>query len=60
MCLLAAYQIIVITVVPAQCVPLHKLWDFDGEVQGRCINSNAFYHGMYHSASTMTREANNA
>ncbi|KAH8728111.1 hypothetical protein GQ44DRAFT_737803 [Phaeosphaeriaceae sp. PMI808] len=42
--LLAAYQLIVIIVVPAQCTPLHKLWDFTGQVQGHCINANAFYH----------------
>ncbi|KAF2028875.1 hypothetical protein EK21DRAFT_68843 [Setomelanomma holmii] len=42
--LLMAYQLIVFIVVPAQCTPLHKLWDFTGTVQGHCINSNAFYH----------------
>ncbi|OAL44404.1 hypothetical protein IQ07DRAFT_250802 [Pyrenochaeta sp. DS3sAY3a] len=44
MALLAVYQLIVIIVVPAQCRPLHKLWDFTGEVEGHCINANAFYH----------------
>ncbi|KAF1844422.1 uncharacterized protein K460DRAFT_163848 [Cucurbitaria berberidis CBS 394.84] len=43
-CLLAAYQLVVIIVVPAQCTPLHKLWDFTGQVPGHCINANAFYH----------------
>ncbi|CAO2652639.1 Nn.00g009220.m01.CDS01 [Neocucurbitaria sp. VM-36] len=44
MCLLAIYQFIVFVIVPAQCTPLHKLWDFTGQVQGHCINANAFYH----------------
>ncbi|KAF2258476.1 hypothetical protein CC78DRAFT_587068 [Lojkania enalia] len=42
-CLLMTWEFIVIIVVPAQCRPLHKLWDFTGEVQGSCINSSAFY-----------------
>ncbi|KAF2703240.1 hypothetical protein K504DRAFT_520362 [Pleomassaria siparia CBS 279.74] len=41
--LLAVYQIIVIIVVPSQCRPLHKLWDFIGTVQGQCISANDFY-----------------
>lgn len=44
-CLLATYQLIVIIVVPAQCRPLHKLWDFTGTVQGYCLNANDFYSG---------------
>jgi hypothetical protein len=48
MYLLAAYQLIVIIVVPTQCAPLKKLWDFTGEVEGHCINANAFYHGKSH------------
>lgn len=47
MCLLVIYQCIVFIVVPAQCTPLQKLWDFTGQVQGHCINSNAFYHGTH-------------
>jgi hypothetical protein len=47
MCLLVAYQVIVVIVVPTQCTPLKKLWDFKGEVQGHCINANAFYHGQF-------------
>ncbi|KAF2828231.1 hypothetical protein CC86DRAFT_289689, partial [Ophiobolus disseminans] len=42
--LLVAWQVIVIIVVPTQCTPLRKLWDFTGTVQGHCINANAFYH----------------
>jgi hypothetical protein len=54
--LLIAYQVTVIIVVPAQCTPLKKLWDFTGEVNGHCINANAFYHGNYLSrARTHTR-----
>jgi hypothetical protein len=45
--LLIAYQMIVIIVVPTQCTPLKKLWDFTGQVEGHCINANAFYHGNY-------------
>ncbi|KAH7389960.1 hypothetical protein BKA66DRAFT_510953 [Pyrenochaeta sp. MPI-SDFR-AT-0127] len=44
MVLLVIAQFIVITVVLAQCKPLYKLWDFNGQVQGHCINANAFYH----------------
>ncbi|KAH3999904.1 hypothetical protein HBI81_052550 [Parastagonospora nodorum] len=44
MCLLVAWQIVVVIVVPAQCTPLEKLWDFTGTVEGHCINANAFYH----------------
>lgn len=51
-CLLTLYQCVVFIVVPAQCMPLYKLWDFTGQVPGRCINANAFYHGEYtHTAS---------
>jgi uncharacterized membrane protein YgcG len=28
-----------------QCIPLYKLWDFTGMVEGKCINTNIFYHG---------------
>ncbi|KAF2011209.1 hypothetical protein BU24DRAFT_331012, partial [Aaosphaeria arxii CBS 175.79] len=42
--LLATWQLIVTIVVPAQCTPLEKLWDFTGQVKGTCINANAFYH----------------
>lgn len=43
--LLMAWQVCVIIIVPAQCTPLRKLWDFTGSVEGHCINANAFYHG---------------
>jgi hypothetical protein len=43
---LVAYQVAVVIIVPAQCTPLEKLWDFSGQVQGHCINANVFYHGM--------------
>jgi hypothetical protein len=45
--LLAAYQIIVIIVVPAQCTPLAKLWDLTGRAPGHCINTNIFYFSMH-------------
>ncbi|KAF5849132.1 hypothetical protein GGP41_006039 [Bipolaris sorokiniana] len=41
---LATYQVIFTIVAAAQCVPLHKLWDFTNTVPGFCININAFYH----------------
>ncbi|KAH7408700.1 hypothetical protein DE146DRAFT_386445 [Phaeosphaeria sp. MPI-PUGE-AT-0046c] len=28
----------------AQCIPLHKMWDFTGEVDGRCINDTALFY----------------
>ncbi|XP_014554212.1 hypothetical protein COCVIDRAFT_48775, partial [Bipolaris victoriae FI3] len=41
---LATYQVVFTIVAAAQCVPLHKLWDFTDSVPGFCININAFYH----------------
>ncbi|KAF2033593.1 hypothetical protein EK21DRAFT_58065 [Setomelanomma holmii] len=41
---LATFCTICIIVVLAQCMPLHKLWDFTGLVQGHCINSTAFFY----------------
>ncbi|KAF2864953.1 hypothetical protein BDV95DRAFT_600138 [Massariosphaeria phaeospora] len=41
--LLLLWQFILFIVVPAQCRPLNKLWDFTGRIQGKCINANAFY-----------------
>jgi hypothetical protein len=51
-CLLATYQFIVIIVVPAQCRPLHKLWDFTGTVEGYCLNANDFYSGTIQICSS--------
>jgi hypothetical protein len=51
MCLLIAYQIIIVILVPAQYTPLTKLWDFTGDVKGHCINENAFYHGQSSSGT---------
>jgi hypothetical protein len=34
-----------------QCVPLYKLWDFTGMVEGKCINTNVFYHGNTRSTN---------
>lgn len=47
--LLITYQFIVTVVVPAQCTPISKLWDFTGQEKGHCINANSFYLGTYHS-----------
>lgn len=49
--LLAVYQFIVIIVVPAQCTPLSKLWDFTGQTPGRCIDTNVFYYSKQTRAS---------
>ncbi|KAF2111991.1 hypothetical protein BDV96DRAFT_498286 [Lophiotrema nucula] len=48
--LLMVWQMIVTIIVPAQCIPLRKVWDFTGEVKGKCINVNAFYYttSMFH------------
>ncbi|KAF1993499.1 hypothetical protein P154DRAFT_450033 [Amniculicola lignicola CBS 123094] len=43
MVLLIVWQFIVIVVVPSQCIPLRKAWDFTGMVKGRCINANTFF-----------------
>lgn len=45
--LLLTYQFIVIIVVPAQCTPLRKAWDFTGQVPGHCINTTIFYYSMW-------------
>lgn len=33
-----------ITVTLLQCQPLHKMWDLTGMIQGKCINSTAFFY----------------
>ncbi|ORY18981.1 hypothetical protein BCR34DRAFT_582546 [Clohesyomyces aquaticus] len=38
------FFVVFASVTIGQCVPLHKLWDFTGAVQGKCIDTNAFYH----------------
>jgi hypothetical protein len=48
MSLLLVNLLIVYIVVPAQCTPLNKLWDFTNSVEGSCIDTNAFYHGQPH------------
>ncbi|KAF2641859.1 hypothetical protein P280DRAFT_424408 [Massarina eburnea CBS 473.64] len=40
--LLATYQVIVMIIVPAECAPLKKAWDFS--VEGHCINTAVFYN----------------
>ncbi|PVI06421.1 hypothetical protein DM02DRAFT_514823, partial [Periconia macrospinosa] len=27
-----------------QCLPLHKMWDFTGTVQGKCVNTTALFY----------------
>ncbi|KAF2442777.1 hypothetical protein P171DRAFT_49262 [Karstenula rhodostoma CBS 690.94] len=42
--LLFTYQAIVIIIVPLECIPLRKAWDFSGTVPGHCINTAVFYY----------------
>lgn len=51
--LLFTYQAIVLIVLPLECIPLRKLWDFTGTVQGHCIDSATFYLSELHSASVL-------
>ncbi|KAF2875229.1 hypothetical protein BDV95DRAFT_456886, partial [Massariosphaeria phaeospora] len=41
---LSLFCVICIIVCFAQCIPLHKFWDVTGTVQGKCINSTAFFY----------------
>lgn len=40
----AVFFVICLIVTLAQCVPLHKMWDFTGAVEGTCINGTAFFY----------------
>ncbi|OAG03922.1 uncharacterized protein CC84DRAFT_1149671, partial [Paraphaeosphaeria sporulosa] len=42
--LLFTYQAIVIIIVPLECIPLRKMWDFSGTVPGHCIDTATFYY----------------
>ncbi|KAF1830883.1 hypothetical protein BDW02DRAFT_633260 [Decorospora gaudefroyi] len=41
---LAIWCVVCIIVCFAQCIPLHKMWDLTGQVQGTCINTTAFFY----------------
>ncbi|CAO2650054.1 Nn.00g013460.m01.CDS01 [Neocucurbitaria sp. VM-36] len=41
---LGTFCTICIIVCLTQCIPLHKLWNFTGSVQGTCIHSTAFFY----------------
>lgn len=49
------YQLIVIIIVPLECIPLRKMWDFSGTVPGHCIDTATFY---YSESCTFTRVVN--
>lgn len=38
------FFIVCIAVTLAQCQPLHKMWDLMGTVEGKCINTTAFFY----------------
>ncbi|KAF1952225.1 hypothetical protein CC80DRAFT_552648 [Byssothecium circinans] len=40
--LLVVYQVVVIMVVPLECTPLRKAWDYS--VEGHCIDTALFYY----------------
>ncbi|KAF2270070.1 hypothetical protein CC78DRAFT_557482 [Lojkania enalia] len=41
---LSVFVVICMIVCVTQCIPLHKMWDFTGLVEGRCINTTAFFY----------------
>ncbi|KAH7355513.1 hypothetical protein BKA66DRAFT_430231 [Pyrenochaeta sp. MPI-SDFR-AT-0127] len=41
---LATFCVVCVVVCLTQCIPLHKMWDFTGMVQGKCINTTAFFY----------------
>ncbi|KAH7063919.1 hypothetical protein BKA63DRAFT_185026 [Paraphoma chrysanthemicola] len=41
---LATFCVVSVTVCLTQCIPLHKMWDFTGLVEGKCINTTAFFY----------------
>jgi hypothetical protein len=49
---LAIFCLTCIICVLAQCVPLHKLWDFTGSVPETCINTTALFYGKSHHLTT--------
>ncbi|KAF1980343.1 hypothetical protein BU23DRAFT_522391 [Bimuria novae-zelandiae CBS 107.79] len=42
--LLFTYQAIVLIIIPLECIPLRKMWDFTGTVPGHCIDTATFYY----------------
>jgi hypothetical protein len=44
---LATFCIVCVIVCFVQCVPLHKFWDFTGQVPGTCINTTAFFYSPF-------------
>lgn len=41
---LIVFCVVCIVCCLVQCIPLHKMWDFTGMVQGRCINTTALFY----------------
>ncbi|KAJ4363433.1 hypothetical protein N0V83_009726 [Neocucurbitaria cava] len=41
---LATFGGICVICTLAQCIPLHKMWDFTGMVKGKCINTTALFY----------------
>ncbi|CAO2656493.1 Nn.00g052960.m01.CDS01 [Neocucurbitaria sp. VM-36] len=41
---LSTFCLVCIIVCLTQCIPLHKMWDLTGLVQGTCINTTAFFY----------------
>lgn len=41
---LAVFTVVCVIACVTQCVPLHKMWDFLGVVQGHCINTTALFY----------------
>jgi hypothetical protein len=51
---LATFCLTCIICVLAQCIPLHKLWDFTGAIPGTCINTTALFYGTSHHPTLMS------
>ncbi|KAF2001516.1 integral membrane protein [Amniculicola lignicola CBS 123094] len=41
---LTVFMVVCVVVCIVQCIPLHKMWDLTGLVQGHCINTTAFFY----------------
>ncbi|KAK0720169.1 integral membrane protein [Lasiosphaeris hirsuta] len=40
----AIFFVVCLCVTLAQCLPLERMWDLTGTVEGRCINTTAFFY----------------
>lgn len=43
---LSVFCVVCVICCVTQCIPLHKMWDLTGLVQGHCINTTALFYCM--------------